>query len=68
VHWVLDVTFREDQSRIRQGRAAENFVVLRHLALNLLQAHPTKRRLSIKARRLKAGWDNNYLLQVLASS
>jgi predicted transposase YbfD/YdcC len=68
VHWVLDVTFREDLSRIRQGRAAENFVVLRHLALNLLQAHPTKRRLSIKARRLKAGWDNNYLLQVLASS
>ncbi len=66
VHWVLDVTFREDQSRIRQGRAAENFVVLRHLALNLLQGHPTRRRLSIKTRRLKCGWDHNYLLQVLA--
>ncbi len=65
VHWVLDLAFHEDQSRIREGNAAENFVVLRHLALNLLQRHPTKRRLSIKARRLKAAWDHAYLLQVL---
>ena len=65
VHWVLDLAFHEDQSRIREGHAAENFVVLRHLALNLLQRHPTKRRLSIKARRLKAAWDHAYLLQVL---
>jgi len=65
VHWVLDLAFHEDQSRIREGHAAENFVVLRHLALNLLQRHPTKRRLSIKARRLKAAWDHDYLLQVL---
>lgn len=65
VHWVLDLAFHEDQSRIREGNAAENFVVLRHLALNLLQHHPTKRRLSIKARRLKAAWDHDYLLQVL---
>lgn len=68
VHWVLDLAFREDQSRIRQGYAAENFVVLRHFALNLLQRHPTKRRLSIKARRLKAAWDRNYLLEVLRDS
>ena len=64
VHWTLDVTFGEDQSRIRQGYAAENFVVLRHLALNLLRRQQTKR-LSIKAKRLKAGWDDAYLLQVL---
>jgi predicted transposase YbfD/YdcC len=64
VHWLLDVAFHEDQSRIRQGHAAENFAVLRHLALNLLQHWPTKR-LSIKARRLKAAWDHAYLLQVL---
>jgi predicted transposase YbfD/YdcC len=64
VHWVLDMAFREDQSRIRQGVAAENFVVLRHIALNLLKQAKVKR-LSTKAKRLKAGWDNSFLLQVL---
>jgi len=64
VHWVLDVTFHEDQSRIRAGYAAENFAVLRHIALNLLRQQQTKR-LSVKAKRLKAGWDTDYLLQVL---
>jgi predicted transposase YbfD/YdcC len=64
VHWTLDVTFGEDQSRIRHGDAAENFVVLRHLALNLLRRQQVKR-LSIKAKRLKAGWDDAFLLQVL---
>jgi predicted transposase YbfD/YdcC len=66
VHWVLDVAFHEDQSRIRAGHAAENFAVLRHLALNLLQHHPTKG-LSVRTRRMKAAWDNDYLLQVLQS-
>jgi predicted transposase YbfD/YdcC len=66
VHWVLDLAFHEDQSRVRQGHAAANFAVLRHLALNLLQRQPTTRQLSIKARRLKAGWDQRYLLQVVA--
>jgi predicted transposase YbfD/YdcC len=66
VHWVLDVVFHEDQSRIRQGQAAENFAVLRHFALNLLQQQPTPRRLSIKTRRLKAAWDHEYLLNVLS--
>lgn len=65
VHWVLDVVFHEDQSRIRQGHAAENFAVLRHLALNLLHHQPTRRHLSIKTRRLKAAWDQDYLLKVL---
>lgn len=64
VHWVLDMAFREDQSRIRAGHAAENVVVLRHLALNLLRHIPAKR-LSIKAKRLKAGWDHAFLLQIL---
>lgn len=66
VHFVLDVNFQEDQSRIRAGYAAQNFTVLRHIALNLLRHAETKRR-SIKGRRKKAGWDNAYLLQVLRS-
>jgi predicted transposase YbfD/YdcC len=66
VHWILDVTFHEDQSRIRQGHAARNFAVLRHLALNLLTRQPSKR-LSIKGERLKAAWDTDFLLQVLGA-
>jgi predicted transposase YbfD/YdcC len=64
VHWVLDLSFHEDQSRIRAGYAAENFAVLRHIALNLLRQATTKRT-SVKGRRLKAAWDTDYLLQVL---
>jgi predicted transposase YbfD/YdcC len=64
LHWTLDVTFNEDHSRVRAGHAAANFALLRRLALNLLRRHETKR-LSIKAKRLKAGWDDAYLLQVL---
>jgi len=64
MHWVLDMAFREDQCRIRQGVAAENVAVLRHIALNLLQQHHATR-LSLKAKRLRAGWDHRFLLQVL---
>jgi predicted transposase YbfD/YdcC len=65
-HGVLDVAFHEDQSRIRAGHAAEHFAVLRHLALNLLQQHPSKR-VSIKGKRLRAAWDNAFLLDVLGA-
>jgi predicted transposase YbfD/YdcC len=66
LHWTLDVTFGEDHSRIRAGDAAENFATLRKLALNLLR-HTQTKRLSLKAKRLKAGWDNAYLLQILGA-
>ena len=64
VHWVLDIAFREDDCRIRQGNGAENFAVLRHIALNLLRRE-TSTRSSLKSKRKKAAWDHDYLLQVL---
>jgi predicted transposase YbfD/YdcC len=64
LHWSLDVTFHEDQSRIRKGHAAENFSRLRRIALNLLKQNTTLKR-GIKTKRLKAGWDEQYLCQIL---
>jgi len=64
VHWVLDVVFREDDSRIRKGNGAQNFAILRHVALNLLHQEKTIK-VGIKAKRLKAALDEKYLLKVL---
>jgi len=64
LHWVLDVSFREDDCRIRQGYGAQNMAVLRHMALNLLRREAGHKR-GIKARRKRAGWDRDYLFQVL---
>ena len=65
LHWVLDVSFREDESRIRKGNAPENFAVLRHIALNMIKKEKSTKK-SIKSKRLRAGWDNGYLMKLLA--
>ncbi len=64
LHWVLDIAFREDDSRLRKGNGPQNFGVLRHIALNLLKQEKTAK-CGIKNKRLKAGWDTDYLLKVL---
>lgn len=66
LHWVLDVAFREDHSRVRRGHAPENLAVVRHIALNLLKQE-TSLNCGIHTKRLRAGWDQAYLEQVLAS-
>ena len=64
LHWVLDIAFREDESRIRKDNGAENFAIIRRIALNLLKQEQTLK-VGIKNKRLKAGWDHAYLLKTL---
>ncbi len=61
---MLDVAFREDDSRVRMGHASENLAVLRHITLNLLRQEKSSR-VGIHAKRLKADWDTTYLQLVL---
>ena len=65
LHWVLDVTFADDQSRLRKGHGARNMATVRHFALNLVRTATDKR--SIKSRRKLAGWSPDYLQAILSS-
>ena len=64
LHWVLDVAFHEDLSRVRKDNAPANFAVLRHIALNLLKQEKSAKG-GVHAKRLQAAWDESYLLKVL---
>ena len=64
LHWVLDYAFDEDSNRTRKGNSAANMAVIRHIALNLIKADKSSK-IGIKNRRLKAGWDNDYLEKLL---
>ena len=65
LHWVLDVTFGDDISRLRKGHGARNMTTVRHFAINLVRANSEKG--SIKSRRKRAGWSPQYLQRILAS-
>jgi predicted transposase YbfD/YdcC len=64
LHWVLDVAFDEDHSRVRKDNAPENLARIRHIDLNLIKQEKTSK-IGVKNRRLQAGWDEKYLEKVL---
>jgi predicted transposase YbfD/YdcC len=66
LHWVLDVTFREDDSRVRDRTAARNLALVRKIALNLVAADRGSRA-SLRGRRKKAAWNDDYMLQIITS-
>ena len=67
LHWVLDITFGEDKSRLRRGHGAENFAVLRHFALNMLRLDKSRRG-SVKKKRLMAAWNPDFLQTLLSEA
>jgi predicted transposase YbfD/YdcC len=64
VHWVLDIAFNEDRSRVRKDHAGHNLITIRRFVLNLLRLEPSKK--GIRRRRKMAGWDLDYLVRLLA--
>lgn len=66
LHWVMDIVFRDDESRVRIRNAAANFVTLKHITLNMLKMLPGKQ--SMRVRRKRASWDEEYLLSALGVS
>ena len=65
LHWVLDVDFDEDQCRARVDRAPENFALLRQIAHNLIKQESSKK-VSVRRKINKAGWDNEFLARIVA--
>jgi predicted transposase YbfD/YdcC len=66
LHWCLDISFREDNCRVRKDHGPENFAILRHMAINLLKREKSLKG-GIQTKRLKAGWDKSYLLKILTA-
>jgi len=65
LHWVMDVVFGEDDSRARSGNAPENLAALRRMALNLIKSEKSQPKLSIRRKRLMAGWNTDYLAKII---
>jgi predicted transposase YbfD/YdcC len=68
LHWVLDVAFHEDASRLRKDHGPENLGLVRRIALSLLKRTKTKRKVGIACKRKQAGWNNDFLVSVLLGS
>ncbi len=64
LHWVMDMSFRQDEGRARIDNAAENLARLRQIALNLIKREPS-RKVGVQTSRMRAGWDSDYLLAIL---
>ena len=64
LHWCLDIAFREDESRIRNGDTPDNFAVIRHICMNLLKQEKS-RKAGVKGKRLQAAWDSSYREKVI---
>lgn len=64
MHWLMDMVFRDDECRVRTEHAPANFVTIKHIAHNLLRRHPAK--LSMTTKRLKAGWNEQFLLSLIS--
>jgi predicted transposase YbfD/YdcC len=64
LHWCLDVSFSEDDCRVRKDHAPESFAILRHMAINLLKQEKTLKG-GIQTKRMKAAWDHKYLIKIL---
>lgn len=67
LHWILDISFREDESRLRKDHGPENMALLRRLAASLLQ-QADRGKVGVACKRKQAGWDNDYLLDILGTS
>ena len=65
LHWVMDMVFRDDECRVRTDNAPANFAICRHIAYNLTRNLPGKD--SIRLRRKTAGWDDEYLVKIIAA-
>jgi predicted transposase YbfD/YdcC len=65
LHWVLDVAFQEDASRVRKDHGPENLGLIRRIALSLLKRAPTEKKVGTACKRKQAGWDDGFLVQVL---
>ena len=65
LHWVLDVAFREDASRVRKDHGPENLALVRRIALSLLKRAPTEKKVGVACKRKQAGWDDDFLAEVL---
>ncbi len=64
LHWVLDISFREDECKVRKGNTPKNYAVLRHIALNILK-QDNENKVGTQNQRLTAGWDTSYLDKLL---